>query len=371
MPSLTSYGYKLNRLPQAPLNRESQPDLEATIPFSEAHQQIPDASLEISKLEIKSGKTNFTNDETGILIGVDAGVPKVYVGDDTNYLNWTGTGLIIVGELIEIDTGTGAIKGQVENLITDVLGENVTAGDVLYLKTADSKWYIADASAQATADNSYGVASESGSTDETKKIQIGGSVPTVSGLSAAGLQYLSDTGGEVSTTPGTFRKVIGFSYDGSSMILFPVQRHTHEPLTGRFTKVLTGSGNFDQAITTNGTPQVIEIELYGVSITNDNAAYPGTNSFSFRSKTKWQGSTFKSDERYLADASSGMTLANYATAPLGTLTAYGATPATIGHTFVLSIQSLSSTGFTIRLADTVIGGGPGTPTITCTYRVWM
>lgn len=46
---------------------------------------------------IKSGKTGFNNTEAGFILGLDNGVPKLYIGNDTNYINWTGTTLTIVG----------------------------------------------------------------------------------------------------------------------------------------------------------------------------------------------------------------------------------------------------------------------------------
>jgi len=104
-------------------------------------------------------------------------------------------------------------------------GENVTAGDVLYLKTADSKWWKADGSAAATADDTYGIAFETGVTDNFKYVLLPGSqCETVTGLTTAGLVYLSDTAGTASNVAGTYKKVIGFSPDGTSMFFYPQLR---------------------------------------------------------------------------------------------------------------------------------------------------
>jgi len=55
-----------------------------------------------------AGKTKFDNTEVGYILGIDSSVPKFYIGNTTNYLNWTGTQLIVSGNLIAT---TGSIGG--------------------------------------------------------------------------------------------------------------------------------------------------------------------------------------------------------------------------------------------------------------------
>jgi hypothetical protein len=57
-----------------------------------------------------AGKTKFTNDESGYILGIDQGVPKFYIGNSLNYLNWDGTQLLIFGN---ITATTGTIGGFV------------------------------------------------------------------------------------------------------------------------------------------------------------------------------------------------------------------------------------------------------------------
>ena len=47
----------------------------------------------------RNGKKNFTNTDSGYILGVDNGIAKFYIGDPTNYFNWTGTALNISGAL--------------------------------------------------------------------------------------------------------------------------------------------------------------------------------------------------------------------------------------------------------------------------------
>ncbi|MFA6078101.1 MAG: hypothetical protein WC724_03765 [Candidatus Paceibacterota bacterium] len=57
---------------------------------------------------IKQGKHYFDNTETGFILGIDDDLAKFYIGDTSNYLNWTGTQLIISGN---ITATSGTIGG--------------------------------------------------------------------------------------------------------------------------------------------------------------------------------------------------------------------------------------------------------------------
>ena len=71
---------------------------------------------------LNSGKTDFTNAQSGFIIGVDysdGSKPKFYIGDDATYFNYTGVGI--------------AVKG----VITVVAGSNIEIGaDVTLTHTA-------------------------------------------------------------------------------------------------------------------------------------------------------------------------------------------------------------------------------------------
>jgi len=63
-------------------------------------------------VKIQAGKTDFTNTETGFILGMDdsdSNYPKFYIGNTTAYLNWTGTALNIAGA---ISAGTIDIGGD-------------------------------------------------------------------------------------------------------------------------------------------------------------------------------------------------------------------------------------------------------------------
>ena len=48
---------------------------------------------------INHGKTAFNNTQTGFILGVENATAKFYIGNSTQYLNWTGSALNIAGSL--------------------------------------------------------------------------------------------------------------------------------------------------------------------------------------------------------------------------------------------------------------------------------
>jgi hypothetical protein len=62
--------------------------------------------------KIQAGKTDFTNTESGFILGIDdsdSDKPKFYIGDATTYLNWTGAAMAVKGE-VTITTGSGIVN---------------------------------------------------------------------------------------------------------------------------------------------------------------------------------------------------------------------------------------------------------------------
>lgn len=73
------------------------------------------------------------------------------------------------------------------------------------------------------ADNFFGIAIDAGvDTDTLKRVQVGGVVDGLSGLTA-GFQYLSDTtkGGLTATPSTTYRKPVGFAPNTTTMLILP------------------------------------------------------------------------------------------------------------------------------------------------------
>lgn len=69
------------------------------------------STLEQQTGAVFSGKTAFTNTDAGYRLGVENGIAKFYIGNSTDYLNWTGTVLTIAGSI----TATSGYFGSATN----------------------------------------------------------------------------------------------------------------------------------------------------------------------------------------------------------------------------------------------------------------
>lgn len=96
---ITSFGFtRFNRRQTAPLNREDNPDTTVEIPLSQTNQEIPDSSIDMTKLNpLSSGQTTY-NSGIGFWLGVDDGTPKFSIGDSTgDGMTWDGVTFTITG----------------------------------------------------------------------------------------------------------------------------------------------------------------------------------------------------------------------------------------------------------------------------------
>lgn len=115
-----------------------------------------------------------------------------------------------------IDGDDGLSDDSYSGIITEVtVGENVAFKDVLYLKN-DSKFWKADADAEATADGLCVMACETILADAKGKVMVLGFVrDDDDNWTAAGKMYISTTpGGPTQTAPsgsGDIVRIIGYA----------------------------------------------------------------------------------------------------------------------------------------------------------------
>jgi len=85
---------------------------------------------------IRGGQTDFATG-TGFFLGYSSDAYKFSLGDATQYLQWDGSSLKIQGADVSIDTGTGVVQGNLQNIIT------LTAGEAIDGSTTPKPIYIA------------------------------------------------------------------------------------------------------------------------------------------------------------------------------------------------------------------------------------
>ena len=92
-----------------------------------------------------AGKTDFTNTDSGFILGIDdsdSDKAKFYIGDTTNYLNWTGSALSIKGTLTSSILQTGTSGQRV--LINESLEGSGIAGIALFDSSGVSSYFYSD-----------------------------------------------------------------------------------------------------------------------------------------------------------------------------------------------------------------------------------
>jgi len=116
----------------------------------------------------------------------------------------------------------GTINADKLILGTQTAGETVAAGNIVYFKSSDSRWWLADADLTATFQNvQLGVALGVGTAGNaiTGGVQISGICTAFTGLTATAIYYLSNTAGAVATSAGTNTVFLGQAVSTTGIIL--------------------------------------------------------------------------------------------------------------------------------------------------------
>ena len=130
-----------------------------------------------------------------------------------------------------------ATKGYVDSVVnggtvntdriilgSQTAGETVAAGNIVYFKSSDGRWWLADADLTATFSNVLlGVALGSGTAGNpvTDGVQIYGKCDSFSGLTATATYYLSNTAGAVSSSAGTNTVILGQAFSTTGIFFNP------------------------------------------------------------------------------------------------------------------------------------------------------
>lgn len=122
-----------------------------------------------------------------------------------------------------IDSQVAALTVGTANVSIATCGEDVTAGQLVYLKN-DGKWWKVDADTASTVDGvQLGIAQGAGSTDGdiTNGVMLKGLDTNQFGLVSGTTYYASNTAGGISSSAGTTSKVIGVAKSATSIYFDP------------------------------------------------------------------------------------------------------------------------------------------------------
>lgn len=130
--------------------------------------------------------------------------------------------LATVGYVLDLVTG-GTVTFDNQTLAGVLAGETITAGQSVYLKESDQRWWLTDADTVATVDNvRLGIALGAG----TAGVAITGGVLlegayTTTGLTAGSRYYLGNTAGALTTTVGTNAMIVGLALSTTRLLFSP------------------------------------------------------------------------------------------------------------------------------------------------------
>lgn len=125
---------------------------------------------------------------------------------------------------LQLDQAVLGITTSVKIVVEGTAGETLSAGQLIYLKSADNRWWKADADDPATVNNVIlGIAQGAGTAGGSISggILLRGVDSNQSGLTAGVKYYASNTAGAISTSAGTTEVTVGISKSTTELYFDP------------------------------------------------------------------------------------------------------------------------------------------------------
>lgn len=95
-------------------------------------------------------------------------------------------------------TAANVVKGSGATVNRDrVAGETITAGQAVYLKSSDNKWWKAQSDGTSAEADAQGVALHAASAEQPLAVQTGGSITIGATVAAGVFYYVSNTAGGI------------------------------------------------------------------------------------------------------------------------------------------------------------------------------
>lgn len=123
-----------------------------------------------------------------------------------------------------VDSVVAGIATSISEVVPGTAGETLVAGDSVYLKLSDNRWWKTDADDAATVNNvMLGIAQGAGTAGVaiTNGVLKRGVDANQSGLVAGEVQYVSNTAGDISNTPGTVEVTVGVAKSSTELYFDP------------------------------------------------------------------------------------------------------------------------------------------------------
>lgn len=190
-----------------------------------------------------TGKTSFDNTQTGYRLGIDSsdGLAKFYIGNTTNYLNWTGTSLDIVGSI----TATSGFFGVSPNGIS-ITSAGLEISGTGYIRTSSSGARIELVSNYPNPGQAALVSYKTGSTADLYILSGQDAILSVFGTTGRCASFIQ-------STVGTFNAVEMSTSTGSTdRTSYAILRMDNDSDTGAMILADVGSANSGEIIKVTG-----------------------------------------------------------------------------------------------------------------------
>lgn len=161
------------------------------------------------------------------------------------------------GDIIEADD-YNVVASLIEP--NENAGETISAFKAVYLDDTDNEWKLSDANDTARF-RVDGFSLTSGTDGNPMPVQLGGVVTGFSGLDAGKDYFLSDTAGEISTTPGTNMLKVGVALDATKLLLIQAPRAA-AGVVADLNNTTTGDVNNDITVTLGFRPRLIKLYYF-------------------------------------------------------------------------------------------------------------
>ena len=125
---------------------------------------------------------------------------------------------------LQLDQAVLGITTNVKIIVEGTAGETLSAGNLVYLKSADNRWWKADADTASTVENVIlGIAQGAGTAGGavSSGILLRGVDANQTGLTAGVKYYASNTAGAISTSAGTVEVTVGISKSTTELYFDP------------------------------------------------------------------------------------------------------------------------------------------------------
>jgi hypothetical protein len=172
-------------------------------------------------------------------------------------------------------TGTTTIDRVVA---AGTAGETIAAGNLIYLKASDGRWWLCDADTAVTVENiNMGIAQGAGTAGNaiTDGVLTYGLDSNQTGLTANSVYYASNTAGAISLTPGTKEVTVGYSLSTTTLLF---NYRFNQGLTEDQQDALTGDDGTPSGSNTFVTQTGLQkqAEIFAIDGSASSTAYTAT-----------------------------------------------------------------------------------------------